>query len=48
MKRLTYGSETSHNERIYIADVQRRGFSLIGQKCLRGLQGPNLEEFEIL
>ena len=32
MKPLFKGSETSHSERVYIADVQRRVFSLIDQK----------------
>ena len=38
MKHLSLGSETVHSESIYIADVQRRGFSLIDQKLskLRG------------
>ena len=40
MKPLSYGSETSHRVRIYIVDVQRRGFSLIDQKLskLRGFE----------
>ena len=46
IKPLCEGSETSHSERIYIADVQRRGFSLIDQKLLK-LRGLNLDEFEI-
>ena len=35
MKPLSEGSETSHSDRIYIADVQRRGFSLIDQNILK-------------
>ena len=45
MKPLSQGSET-HSERIYIADVQRRGLSLIDQK-LSKLPGLNLNEFRI-
>ena len=41
MKRLSWGSETSHSERIYIAGVQRRGFSFIDQK-LSKLRGSEL------
>ena len=38
MKPSSYGFETSHSESIYIADVQRRGFSSIDRKLskLRG------------
>ena len=43
MKPLWNGSES---ERIYIADVQGRGFSLIDQKC-RNDGGLSLDEFEI-
>ena len=48
MKPLSYGSETSHNDIIYIADVQRRGFSLIDQQLSnkRGYE-LSLDEFEI-
>ena len=41
---LFYGSETLHSDRIYISNVQRRGFSLIDQK-LSKLRG--LNEFEV-
>ena len=34
MKPLSYGSETLHSERIYFANVHRRGFSLFDQKML--------------
>ena len=46
MKPLSYGSEPLHRARIHIADVQRRGFSLIDQKC-RNDGGLNLEKFGI-
>ena len=45
MKPLSQGCETSHSERIYNVDVQRRGFSLIDQK-LSKYGGLNLDEFE--
>ena len=32
MKALSYSSVTSHSERIYIADVPRRGVSLLDRK----------------
>ena len=41
MKPLSYSSEMSHSEQIYIVDVQRRGLSLIDQK-LSKLRGSEL------
>ena len=46
MKPLSYGSESSHSEWIYIVDVQRRGFNLIDQKMSK-LRGSELDEFGI-
>ena len=39
MKPLLMASESSHSERIYISDVQRRGFSLIDEKLLVEITG---------
>ena len=41
MKPLSQGSETLYSDRIYIADVQRRGLSLIDPKMFK-LQGTEL------
>ena len=46
MKPLSGGSETSHSDRIYIAGVQRRDFSLVDQ-ILSKIRGLDLDDFEI-